>query len=219
MTPEELLEEIAAETRVCTRCPLHEGAHSAVPGEGPARAEIMLIGEAPSYVDDRRGTPFSGPSGVFLDELLAAAGLSRAGVFLTNIVKHYPPDQRELTAQEVGELRSGARANLLMGVASNRVDVHRACAAAERALEKRAEPLSALFVAPDAYPHALARLAWLECDSVEHESADVNLDAIRLGHVRSAGPGGPSCASRFGWRARAAAWSPCCPSEPPGKRH
>jgi uracil-DNA glycosylase len=101
MTTEELLDEVAAETRVCTLCPLHEGAHSAVPGEGPARAEIMLIGEAPSYVDDRRGTPFSGPSGAFLDELLARAGLSRAEVFLTNIVKHRSPDSRELTAQEV----------------------------------------------------------------------------------------------------------------------
>jgi DNA polymerase len=106
MTPEELLEEIAAETRVCTRCPLHEGAHSAVPGEGPARAEILLIGEAPSHVDDRRGTPFSGPSGVFLDELLARAGLSRAEVFLTNIVKHRSPDSRELTAQEVSACAS-----------------------------------------------------------------------------------------------------------------
>jgi DNA polymerase len=101
MTPNELLEKVAAETRVCTLCPLREGAHSAVPGEGPARAEILLIGEAPSYVDDRRGTPFSGPSGAFLDELLARVGLSRAEVFLTNIVKHRSPDSRELTAQEV----------------------------------------------------------------------------------------------------------------------
>jgi alpha-mannosidase len=59
-----------------------------------------------------------------------------------------------------GELRSGARANLLMGVASNRVDVHRACAAAERALERRAEPLSALFVPADRYPYELTRIAW-----------------------------------------------------------
>jgi DNA polymerase len=101
MTPEEQLAEVAAETQVCTLCPLHEGAHSAVPGEGPAHAEIMLIGEAPSYVDDRRGTPFSGPSGAFLDELLARAGLRRAEVFLTNIVKHRSPDSRELTAHEV----------------------------------------------------------------------------------------------------------------------
>ncbi len=59
-----------------------------------------------------------------------------------------------------GELRSGARANLLMGVGSNRVDVHRACARAERSLEKRAEPLSALFLAPEQYPHTLATIAW-----------------------------------------------------------
>ncbi len=59
-----------------------------------------------------------------------------------------------------GELRSGARANLLMGVGSNRVDVHRACARAERSLEKRAEPLSALYLPADRYPHALADIAW-----------------------------------------------------------
>ena len=54
-----------------------------------------------------------------------------------------------------GELRSGARANVLMGVASNRVDVHQLAAAAERALERRAEPLAALFLSPDRYPDAL----------------------------------------------------------------
>jgi mannosylglycerate hydrolase len=59
-----------------------------------------------------------------------------------------------------GELRSGARANVLMGVASNRVDVHQACAAAERALERRAEPLSALLLPPDAYPTALLGVGW-----------------------------------------------------------
>ncbi len=61
-----------------------------------------------------------------------------------------------------GELRSGARANVLMGVASNRVDVHRAAAAAERAVERRAEPLVALFAAPDAYPRPLLDVAWHE---------------------------------------------------------
>src|SRR2546423_7272289 len=59
-----------------------------------------------------------------------------------------------------GGLRSGARANLLMGVGSNGVDVHRACAAAEGAMEKRAEPLSALFLPADQYPHAFATIAW-----------------------------------------------------------
>jgi mannosylglycerate hydrolase len=59
-----------------------------------------------------------------------------------------------------GELRSGARANVLMGVASNRVDVHQACACAERSLERRAEPLSALLVPPDRYSGALLGIAW-----------------------------------------------------------
>ncbi len=59
-----------------------------------------------------------------------------------------------------GELRSGARANVLMGVASNRVDVHQACAAAERAIERRAEPLSALLLPPEQYPSALLDIAW-----------------------------------------------------------
>ncbi|MBI2168731.1 MAG: alpha-mannosidase [Actinobacteria bacterium] len=59
-----------------------------------------------------------------------------------------------------GELRSGARANLLMGVASNRVDVHQAAAAAERAMERRAEPMAALALAPDRYPARLLELAW-----------------------------------------------------------
>ena len=61
-----------------------------------------------------------------------------------------------------GELRSGARANVLMGVASNRVDVHRACAVAERALERRAEPLSALLLPADRYPQSLLGIAWHE---------------------------------------------------------
>jgi hypothetical protein len=59
-----------------------------------------------------------------------------------------------------GELRSGARANILMGVASNRVDVHQACAIAERAVERRAEPATALFLPRDRYPTALLREAW-----------------------------------------------------------
>ena len=61
-----------------------------------------------------------------------------------------------------GELRSGARANVLIGVASNRVDVHQVCAAAERAIERRAEPLSALLLPPDRYPDKLLDVAWRE---------------------------------------------------------
>jgi DNA polymerase len=101
MTPEEALSEVAAEVNVCTRCDLHIGAKHGVPGEGNPHAEVMLIGEAPSHVDDRRGAPFSGPSGVFLNELLAVAGLSRSEVYLTNIVKHRSPESRPLAPDEV----------------------------------------------------------------------------------------------------------------------
>ncbi len=96
-----------------------------------------------------------------------------------------------------GELRSGARANVLMGVASNRVDVHQACAAAERALERRAEPLSALLVPDDRYPHALLGLAWrlLVLNSAHDSScacsADEVVDAVvvRYQEARQIGDG------------------------------
>src|SRR5262245_35000733 len=85
-----------------------------------------------------------------------------------------------------GELRSGARANVLMGVASNRVDVHQLAAAAERALERRAEPLSALFLPATKYPHRLLDLAWRNIvlnsahDSACACSADEVVDAVRV---------------------------------------
>src|SRR4051794_27644248 len=81
---------------------------------------------------------------------------------VTSLAEYLPTLSSAGLRTVTGELRSGARANLLMGVASNRVDVHQACAAGERALEKRAEPLNALFVAAPQYPHALARIAWRE---------------------------------------------------------
>src|SRR5438270_264034 len=79
-----------------------------------------------------------------------------------------------------GELRSGARANLLMGVGSNRVDVHRACAAAERALEKRAEPLSALLLPAAQYPHAFATIAWRDLmRGTEFQGRDIAAYEVR----------------------------------------
>ena len=79
---------------------------------------------------------------------------------VTSLAEYLPTQPIEGLETWSGELRSGARANVLMGVASNRVDVHQVCAAAERALERRAEPLSALFLPPDQYPHALIDVGW-----------------------------------------------------------
>ncbi len=97
----EALQQIAAEVQVCQRCDLYRDARQGVPGNGNPQAEVMLIGEAPSVFDDRRGYPFSGPSGAFLDELLEVAGLNRADVYLTNVVKHRVPDGRELQPGEI----------------------------------------------------------------------------------------------------------------------
>ncbi len=105
---------------------------------------------------------------------------------IRSLAEHVTTQPVDGLASWSGELRSGARANVLMGVASNRVDVHQACAAAERALERRAEPLSALFLPPDRYPHALLAIGWrnLVLNSA-HDSAcacshDEVVEAVRV---------------------------------------
>jgi DNA polymerase len=95
------LSTIAQEIQACTRCDLYKGATRGVPGNGDPHAEVMLIGEAPSGYDDKRGYPFSGPTGPFLDQLLALAHLSRGEVFLTNIVKHWVREGRSPLPAEI----------------------------------------------------------------------------------------------------------------------
>ena len=101
MLPEDALATIAREIQGCTRCDLYLGATQGVPGSGNPHAEVMLIGEAPSAYDDKRGYPFSGPTGPFLDDLLALAHLSRADVYLTNVVKHRVKDGRSPLPAEI----------------------------------------------------------------------------------------------------------------------
>lgn len=100
-----MLEELAAEIRGCRKCRLFEGRANAVPGEGRADARIMLIGEGPGFQEDRRGRPFVGPAGQLLTELLAQAGLQRDEVFITNIVKCRPPNNREPQPDEIAACR------------------------------------------------------------------------------------------------------------------
>lgn len=95
------LDMVAQEVRGCTLCPLHSGRVRAVPGEGPADAKIMFIGEGPGFHEDRQGRPFVGASGQFLDELLARAGMRREDVFITNVVKCRPPNNRDPVADEI----------------------------------------------------------------------------------------------------------------------
>ena len=85
--------------------PICETATHIVPGEGDPAADVMLIGEAPGANEDLEGRPFVGRSGRLLDELLAEAGLARASVFITNVVKARPPGNRDPTAIEVAHHR------------------------------------------------------------------------------------------------------------------
>ena len=98
---EAVLDEIAAEIRVCTRCELHRTRTNSVPGEGPADARIMFIGEAPGWNEDQQGRPFVGAAGKFLEELLGAAGLKRSDVLITNVVKSRPPGNRDPLPDEI----------------------------------------------------------------------------------------------------------------------
>lgn len=101
VTPAETLEQIAAEVRGCRACRLCETATKGVPGEGPADAKLMFIGEAPGFNEDRQGRPFVGAAGQFLEELLALAGLRRRDVFIANVVKHRPPNNRDPEPDEI----------------------------------------------------------------------------------------------------------------------
>ena len=92
---------LADEIRACKACPLHRSAKQAVPGEGSAESGIFFLGEAPGYNEDVQGRPFVGAAGQLLDQLLAGIGLDRGKVFITNVVRHRPPENRDPLPEEV----------------------------------------------------------------------------------------------------------------------
>ena len=95
------LEAIAAEVRVCTNCRLHETRTKAVPGEGDPETEVVFVGEGPGFNEDRGGARSSGAPGDLLVKLLASIGWRREEVFITNIVKCRPPDNRDPQPDEI----------------------------------------------------------------------------------------------------------------------
>lgn len=101
MNPAEALKEVAEQAAGCTKCELHYSRKQAVPGEGPADAEIMFIGEGPGFHENEQGRPFVGAAGKFLEELLASIGLTRQEVFITNVVKCRPPGNRDPQFEEL----------------------------------------------------------------------------------------------------------------------
>jgi len=105
MTPDEVLTQIARQVSVCQQCNLHSTRKLSVPGEGPADAKIMFIGEGPGFYENEQGRPFVGAAGKFLSELLAKAGLVREEVFITNVVKCRPPGNRDPQPEELSACR------------------------------------------------------------------------------------------------------------------
>jgi uracil-DNA glycosylase family 4 len=100
------LEELAAQIRGCTLCPLWESRTLAVPGDGKFTAKVMIIGEAPGKEEDESGKPFVGAAGRFLNKVLEGTGLDRSDFFITNTVKCRPPKNRPPRTLEVNTCTS-----------------------------------------------------------------------------------------------------------------
>ena len=95
------LTTIAKAVEACTRCPLYKTAKNGVPGEGAAKARLVCVGEAPGANEDETGRPFVGQAGQLLTKILAAVDLTREEVFITNVVKHRPPGNRNPAPGEI----------------------------------------------------------------------------------------------------------------------
>ncbi len=95
------LDKIVEEIKNCKKCPLWKTRKNPVPGEGGFARKIMFVGEAPGKWEDIKGRPFVGAAGKYLDELLASIGLSRRDVYITNIIKCRPPNNRDPTEEEI----------------------------------------------------------------------------------------------------------------------
>lgn len=98
-------DELRAAVASCTRCALHETRTQTVFGVGNPTADWMIIGEAPGAEEDRRGEPFVGRAGKLLDEMLLAIGQKRESVFIANILKCRPPNNRDPAADEAAACR------------------------------------------------------------------------------------------------------------------
>ncbi len=95
------IEAVAQSVIKCNRCPLYKTANKGVPGEGAANARLVCVGEGPGASEDETGLPFVGAAGALLTKILAAVDLSREEVFITNVVKHRPPGNRNPAPDEI----------------------------------------------------------------------------------------------------------------------
>ena len=101
VAPPETLEAYAAETAGCTRCRLAQGRTQVVFGSGNPRADLMFVGEAPGFHEDKQGVPFVGQAGKLLERLLAGIDLRRENVYIANVLKCRPPGNRDPQQDEI----------------------------------------------------------------------------------------------------------------------
>jgi uracil-DNA glycosylase family 4 len=106
------LADLAAKASVCTLCPLAQGRTQVVFGVGDPDADLMLIGEAPGFHEDQQGEPFVGAAGKLLDRLLTDVGLNRAEVYIANVIKCRPPNNRDPLQEEIDACSDYLRAQL-----------------------------------------------------------------------------------------------------------
>jgi len=95
------MKAVEVEVKACRKCQLWRHRKNAVPGEGNLDAAVMFIGEAPGYREDMKGRPFVGAAGKLLDEMLSRVGFSRCEVYITNVVKCRPPENRDPLSSEI----------------------------------------------------------------------------------------------------------------------
>lgn len=105
MDKEQLLRAVASEAKSCRNCPLGQSRRLCVPGEGNPDSPVMLVCEAPGREEDQQGRPFAGPAGQLLEGLLSFAGTQRSEVYITNVVKCRPPDNRDPKQDEIQACR------------------------------------------------------------------------------------------------------------------
>ncbi|MCZ7371268.1 MAG: type-4 uracil-DNA glycosylase [Candidatus Methanoperedens sp.] len=102
ITPKQkLMDDVIVRVRNCRKCRLWQYATNPVPGEGSLDASLMLIGEAPGYQEDLKGKPFAGRAGKILDKLLSGIDLRREDIYIGNVVKHRPPENRQPKEDEI----------------------------------------------------------------------------------------------------------------------
>lgn len=109
-----LLDDLNARMAKDCRCALKATATQAVAGMGSADADIMLIGEAPGKNEDLKGEPFVGAAGKFLETMLGSIGMAREDIYITNVVKYRPPDNRDPTPDEIEDCAGWLREQIAL---------------------------------------------------------------------------------------------------------